>query len=390
MIEAAIAAFTAAYVAGLLWFLLGATRRSPSIDATVPSPSVAVVIAARDEATRIEPCLRALAEQTYPRDLYQVILVDDGSTDGTQERARALAASLSAEGHRMSVLDGPAAYGRGGSKKAALSLGISHCNDAAIVLTTDADCDVPPGWIRAMVDGFSTRTGAVIGFSQIGTPATLNSTLARWEGLDFLLLMTAAAGSCAFGHPMAASGQSLGFRRRAFDEVGGYTSVQHRVSGDDVLLLQLIRGTRCWRLGFCGEASARVVHPPSPSLRSFLSRRARWASNAPLQLRLDPLFFLYMSATFGAAVGLLTSLGMWAAGLTSLAFVAAVWGVRATAEGALAIVGARRFGRLDLLRVFPLWVLLQPLYTVMVGLAGPLGFFRWKGRRVALGRRAKA
>mgnify|MGYP000333163309 CR=1 FL=1 len=259
--EAAIAASTAVYVIGLLWFLLGATRRDRPIDSAGPKlPSVAVVIAARDEVAHIETCLRRMGAQCYPTDLYQVIVVDDGSTDGTLDKARTLAASMKLDGHRVLILDGMATYGAGGSKKSALALGIGCCSDD-IVLTTDADCDVPTGWIRNMVDHFGVQTGAVVGFSQIGIPGAPASVLASWEGLDFLQLMTAAAGSCALGHPMAASGQSLGFRRKAFDEVGGYGTVSHRVSGDDVLLLQLIRGTRHWRIGFCGEAAARVRAP---------------------------------------------------------------------------------------------------------------------------------
>jgi hypothetical protein len=66
-----------------------------------------------------------------------------------------------------------------------------------------------------------------------------------------------------------------------------------------------------------------------------------------------------------------------------------VWATKAAAELALAVAGARRFGRLDLLRVFPLWVVLQPLYTAVVGGVGPLGFFRWKGRSFALGRQPR-
>lgn len=383
------AASTTVYTAGLLWFVAGACRRAQSPATTAASSAdaaaaVVVVIAARNESAHIETCLRDLAAQDYPACSYEVILVDDGSTDGTAEIARSVADDLGAE-FRFRGLNGPAAYGAGGSKKAALSLAVGSSADS-IVLTTDADCRVPSGWIGAMAAQLTPSTGAVVGFSQIGAPGNAGSLLARWEGLDFLQLMTAAAGSCRHGHPMAASGQSLGFRRQAFDEVGGYSSVQHRVSGDDVLLLQLIRGTGRWRIAFCDEPSARIVHPASPGLRSLLSRRARWASNAPLQLRLDPLFFVYMLATFVASLSLLAAPLLWAAGTISGGLVAVLWGAKITAEGALAVVGSKHFGRPDLLRVFPYWALLQPLYTVGVGLTGPLGFFRWKGRRVALGR----
>jgi len=386
--QAALAGPIIVYGLGLLWFLRGARLAE---DVSEPSarefPSVTIVVAARNEVEHVQGCLQGLAMQTYPKDCFEIVLVDDGSTDGTGELAHTTASQLSETGTRIQIVDGPSIYGQGGSKKAALTLGIEK-SAGEIVLTTDADCQVPPRWVESMVARFSSQTGAVVGFSQIAATHGPGAQLARWEGLDFLQLMTAAAGSCAQGHPMAASGQSLGFRRQAFHDVGGYGQVKHRVSGDDVLLLQLIRGTGRWVIDFCGDTGARVIHPPSPGLRSFLSRRARWASNAPLQMRMDPFFFCYMLATFLASASLLSSVALWALGGVSLSLVGALWAGKVTAEAALACTGARRFARMDLLWAFPSWTVLQPLYTVLVGLVGPAGFFRWKGRRVALGRQS--
>lgn len=385
-----LAGCTAVYAAGVLWYAIGALRgRRPGAGRTpAPRPSVAVVLAARDEAGHVEAVLEALGRQTYPADRYEVVVVDDGSRDGTLEIAGAAAARLSAAGRRVRVVDGPASYGEGGSKKAALALAIA-VSDGDLVLTTDADCQIPPGWVEAMAGALAHDVGAVIGFSQIGACTGRRGPLAAWEGLDFLQLMAAAAGSCRHGHPMAASGQSLGFRRRAYLEVGGYAPVRHRLSGDDVLLLQLIRGTGRWRVAFCDDPAGRVVHPPSPGLASFLRRRARWASSAPVQAHLDPLFFGYMAATLATALGLVAAPVLWAAGALPGPAAAGLWGGKACAELALALVGAHRFDRPDLLRAFPAWTLLHPLYTALIGLVGPLGFFRWKGRSAAFGRQPR-
>lgn len=372
------------YALGLLWFVRGARRTAPS--ATVQPPSVSIVVAARDEESCIEACLRDLAAQDLPDGSVEILLVDDGSSDATVDIARATADALSGSSAvSIHILDGPAEYGDSGSKKAALSLGVARATND-IILTTDADCRVPPGWARSMAACLDEETGLVIGFSQIGHPGAPLSALGAWEGVDFLLLMTAAAGSCALQHPMAASGQSLGFRRRAFDDVGGYTDVEHRASGDDVLLLQLIRNAGNWRVRFCADAEARVVHPPSTGLLSFLNRRARWASNAPMQLRLDPLFFAYMVLTFSAAMAVLLTTGLALLGTVPAVLPVALWIGKATSEAALAVTGARRFGRLDLLGYFPFWAILQPVFAVVVGAIGPFGFFRWKGRAVTWGR----
>ena len=387
LVPAALALCAAVYAAGLLWFSLGALRpgRQPSASGDEP-PTVAVVVAARDEAGHVEACLEALCAQTYPAGRYEVVLVDDGSRDGTGSLARAAARRLEEKGPRVRVLDGPSRYGPTGSKKAALGLGISE-SDADLILTTDADCRVPRTWVAAMSGAFAEDVGAVLGFSQIGSPGAVSRLRARWEALDFLQLMTAAAGSCAFGHPMAATGQNLAFRRSAYDQVGGYASILHRVSGDDVLLLQLIRRARRWRVVFCEDPGSHVVHPPSAGLGRFLGQRARWASNAPGQSRMDPVFFMYILGTFGLSVGLTISPLLWSAGLLTAAETGALWLVKAGPELGLALVGGARFGRRDLLGIFPLWALLHPVYTAVVGGFGALGFYRWKGRSAALGRR---
>ena len=389
VVATVLALCAAVYAAGLLSFALGVLRRRRSSPpAGGDPPFVAVVVAARDEAGVVEACLEALCSQSHPAGRYEVILVDDGSGDGTGDLARAAARRLGRDGPRVRVLDGRARYGPAGSKKAALALGIDE-SDAELILTTDADCRVPRTWVAAMAGAFAADVGAVVGFSQIGPRGSLKGLLARWEALDFLQLMTAAAGSCILGRPMAASGQSLGFRRAAYDEVGGYSSILHRVSGDDVLLLQLIRRAGGWRVAFCDDPGSHVVHPPSPGLGGFLSQRVRWASNAPFQGRLDPAFFAYILGTFGLSFGLTISPFLWAAGVLSPACTGSLWLAKAGAELGLAFIGAARFRRRDLLAVFPLWALLHPAYTTVAGGLGSLGFFRWKGRSFALGRQPR-
>jgi hypothetical protein len=95
-----------------------------------------------------------------------------------------------------------------------------------------------------------------------------------------------------------------------------------------------------------------------------------------------------MVATFLTSLGLLGGLVLGIMGVVPVGLVVGLWGAKIIGEGALAVTGTRRFERFDLLRVFPSWFLLQPLYTVAVGLVGPLGCFRWKGRRVSLGRQS--
>jgi len=368
----------AVYAIGVAWFLSGMKIRSGVQKGT---PFVSVVVAARNEAQNIRACLDRLLQQDYPEERYEVIVVDDGSADGTSEIA-----SMIGEGRKgFKLLRVEEGDGRGGSKKAALALGIGEAV-GEILLTTDADCLVPEGWVRGMVGHFSAEVGLVAGFSQIGPPGGAQSLRTACEAVDFLCLMGCILGSIGRGHPMAASGQNLAYRKAAFEEVGGFARVAHRASGDDVLLLQLVKRFTDWKIAFAGEQGTFAVHPASSSWGGLFQQRTRWASNAPSQLRYDPSFFAYMVVTFVLDLLLVLSpLLVWWGGLGA-GWAIGGWGAKVGAEWALFWRGTTLFDRRDLRPYFPFWALLQPLHVVVVGALGCLGIFSWKGKSHRWGR----
>jgi cellulose synthase/poly-beta-1,6-N-acetylglucosamine synthase-like glycosyltransferase len=390
-VEVLLAATCLAYVAGVLWFRRGicAVQTASATLHAAPAaerPFVSIVIAARDEEESLPAMLDALEDQTYPRDRFEIIVVDDGSVDGTaaivQERLSSATDQDDTGLQLVSVAadESTVTGGRSpGSKKIALQEGI----DAAagdIILSTDADCRVPPGWVAGLAGEFAPDVGMVVGFSRIGLASEPLDGRGGWEAVDFYNLMLAAMGSAGRGHAMAASGQSLGFRRQAFIEVGGYQSVLHRVSGDDVLLLQLIRRSGDWQIRFCRDAQTTVVHPPSRSWRSLLSQRARWASNAPCQLRLDPVFFAYLGATFLFGLMQVLSPFLLLVGALSAPLLVLVLVCKVAAEWSLLARGMRVFPPpARLRRHYTVWTCLHPLYLLCVGVLGCLGMFSWKG-----------
>ena len=365
------------YVAGVLWFASGIGRQ---ISTTTEEPFVSVVITARDEAAQLESCVATLLNQSYPSSQFEIVLIDDGSTDATAR----IVTDLCVRYQQIRFLRAEA----GGSKKQALEIGIRACS-GSIVLTTDAHCLVPESWVADLVSCFVEDVGMVIGYSETAGVGSDLGWLQGWEAVDFLCLMGSAAGSAGHGRALGASGQSLAFRKSAFEEVGGYERVKHRVSGDDVLLLHLIRRHTKWRAVF-NDAAAPVIHPAVSTWKSFSSKRARWASNAPYQLMLNPTFFIYLLNSFAlscAVVALPLLVGIdvvnwrWAVGIFLL---------KTLAEAVLFTRAAEQFRRQDLRRFFPWWAVILPLYTVYVGMLGILGRFRWKNTGYTWGRSARA
>jgi len=363
------------YLLGACWFVLGTRRRHSSTEQT---PLVSVVVAARDEAECIARCLHVLLTQNYPQTQYEIIVVDDDSTDGTD---RIVGEFIGGPVEvRLLKTEGQ------GAKKAALSLGVTAAA-GEVILTTDADCQISPGWIRGMVAHFTAGVGMVIGFAQIGSPNEINAVRKGYEAVDFTNLMACIWGSAGWGHPLAASGQNLAYLREAFTAVGGYEKVMHRASGDDVLLMQMIRKTGKWSIAFASAPETFARHPVTPSWRALIAKRGRWASNATALAGLDPLFFGYMVITYVFSGMILAAPLLCWAGLLAPWWALGAFAVKVLAEWSVFSRGISLSGRRELRRYFPCWTLLQPLHLVLVGTLGALGLFRWKGRSHLWGRR---
>ena len=359
--------FTVLYTLVALCFFFGLFRlnNQPRTDET---PFISIVIAARNEADYIGLCLDSLKQQTYPPDRFEILVVDDDSTDNTSQ----IVATTRLDNLRLLSVDNN--FPEMTAKKRPMSVGI-HRARGEWILTTDADCTVPPTWIASMASYMAADIGVVIGFSQL----TSRSFFDRLQAYDFLTLMAAAAGAVGIGIPLAASGQNFAYRKCLFKKVGGFRDIANRPSGDDVLLLQLLRQAWDGRIAFAADpgAFATTHRPETPS--SFWQQRKRWASNAAYQLRLNPIFFSYIAVVFFINV------------LIPAAFVISMidgtytlplicWGAKILVDLLVAGKGVHTFKRADLLIMFPFWEIVQIPYTILIGLAGTLRGFTWKDR----------
>lgn len=179
----------------------------PDQRAVRPVPSVSVVVATRNRAMLLRRCLASLQAQTYPRDRYEIIVVDDGSTDGTPEEAAALAQAWEGTLRVLRMAHGGPARARNAGIRA---------SRAEIVAFTDSDCGVAANWLQQLVRTLEHDAGDGVG-GPIVTAAT-RSWVARY--LD----------AAAFYRHRVRHGQidylltaSAAFRRAALEAVGGFS-----------------------------------------------------------------------------------------------------------------------------------------------------------------------
>jgi glycosyltransferase involved in cell wall biosynthesis len=232
----------------------------PAACANVRSvPRLSVVVPARDAERALERTLPALAAQTVGRDAFEVVVVDNGSSDGTAKRARR-------EGAR--VVETPA--GRPRARNAG-----ARAATAPLLVFLDADCVPVSGWLAAME---RCLAGAELAGGPVRvTASSAPSAVERFE----------AAWRLRQERTIAEDGWSgsgnLGIRREVFERLGGFDE-RYRHAAEDVDLCLRARALGA-RLVLCREAV--VEHPAERGLGGMLRRAARQGHGSAQQHRLS-------------------------------------------------------------------------------------------------------
>lgn len=275
----------------LLWLAylqqVGETVRSREEEGSGALPPVSILVPAYNEGRVLDRALHSLLQLDYPA--YEVVVVDDGSSDDTLEVARRW------EGHHGEATIRVVTKANGG-KWSALNLGI-EASRHPFLLCMDADSRLEPGSLRSAVAHFDDPdVGAVAGNVKIenrGRPLTWLQALEYVEGLNlprraqsFLAAVNIVPG------PMGV------FRRSAVEEVGRYDGDTYAEDAD--LSLKLIHAG--WKVVYEEDAVAWTQAPRG--MLDLLQQRYRWTrgilqavrKRKELFLRPFPDFPLWMSA----------------------------------------------------------------------------------------------
>jgi cellulose synthase/poly-beta-1,6-N-acetylglucosamine synthase-like glycosyltransferase len=243
-----------------------------------------VIIAGRNEEDYIGACLESVLASDYPKDKFEILFVDDHSVDNTLAIVRSYEEN---SGGILKVLSAPDKPHEMGSKKRALTSAIQK-SSSGILVFTDADNRVSPGWIRGMVSQFSPDTGAVIGAAIPKAGGEQGSLLYR---LERMMVALTSASPVGWGFPGSACGQNLAMRREAFEQIGGYAHSQVP-SGDDDLTVQAIAMVG-WKVRFATDPASVVLDERQPTLRAHKDATTRHQSVTrfyPMRWRLLYLF----------------------------------------------------------------------------------------------------
>ena len=375
MILFVISLFTMLAYAALLAYYRQGWENLREVDAgdIIADVRISVVIPARNEEKNLPQLLEALSSQTYPKELFQVIVVDDFSEDGTADVVKDFVYRHSGLSLMVVTPEGDSASS---SKKSAVSIGISVAG-GELVVTTDADCIPGSRWLQTIAAFYRYRNASFIAGPVQYTYR--HRFIEIFQALDFITLQGITAASVGSGFHDMCNGANLAYTKKAFEEVNGFSGIDHVASGDDMLLMYKIRKAHPGRVFYLKSRDAIVSTAPMKTWREFVNQRKRWASKTLVyeDWRIKAVLgFVYLFNCFFLLLFVLAFFGSFYEKLLLLMLAGKI-----LAELFFLYPVTRFYKGRSLLLYFVFFQPVHILYTVSVGFLSQLGKYEWKGRR---------
>lgn len=337
----------------------------------IPKTKVSILIAARNEEDGIHLTIDDILAQTYPKELFELIIVDDHSTDNTSK----VISTYATKGVKLIQLN--EAEPLNSYKKKAISVAID-LSVGELIITTDADCRMKSDWLSTIVNYYEQNN-----FNLISSPVVYfeeKSLFERLQTLEFLYLIGLGAAGIGNNIPSTCNGANLAYKRSVFYELKGFTGIDDLASGDDELFLHKVAHSYPGTIGFCKSSAAIVYTHAKSTLREFLQQRKRWASKSVKYKDKKMMFLAIAIWLFNLSLAVNLIAGLFYPVLLKLMLVQFI--IKFIAE-ILYLRPLTSFAKRNkLLYYLTFLTFFHVAYFIYIGLAGNSGKYLWKGRMV--------
>ncbi|MDG5490335.1 glycosyltransferase [Psychroserpens sp. SPM9] len=341
------------------------------IDDVVPQTKFSIVIPFRNEAENIPALLDAISQLQYPKSMYEILFVDDASTDDSVEQINSKMKAFKSV--QFSMLKNNRTSPS--PKKDAVTTAIKQAKHQWIV-TTDADCSVPKYWLDGF-DNYIQKNNpnmivAPVSFEAVG------SFFERFQLLDILSLQGATIGGFGIKKPFLCNGANLAYRKDFFEHNKGFEGNTHIASGDDVFLLEKALKADKKSVQYIKNEQVIVHTKAQISFANLKSQRVRWAAKTSHYKnafgKLTGLLVLAMN-------GLLVCLPLlFVLKMISLKVLIYVIFIKFLIDFLLLFKTARFFNQEPYLSSFIFSSLFYPFFSVYIALISMFTSYKWKGR----------
>jgi cellulose synthase/poly-beta-1,6-N-acetylglucosamine synthase-like glycosyltransferase len=243
------------------------------------APFLSLVISAKNEEDNINSLFDSLERLNYPENKFEVIIINDGSADNTEQIIKKRIFNNA----NYSLIKSDKKEFAG--KKGALAIGIKKAKYDFIAIT-DADCKPEKQWLNVIAEKLDAGYDFVFGVAPLYSGDKVIEKISAFETLRNFYLNITAVG---LNIPFSAAARSFAFRRKSFEKIGGYSNTTETISGDDDLLLREAVKNKML-IGTFMQKDSFVFSSPPDSLQSYLKQRKRHLQTSFYYLPAQKLF----------------------------------------------------------------------------------------------------
>ena len=361
-------------IAQLIWGF-GKVKTFTKTDVT-PKTAFSIIVPFRNEEKNLQKLLRSISDLNYPKELFELIMVDDFSKDNSERvyitwrMENGLIETTLLDNLRLS----------NSPKKDAIARAIPILKNQWVV-TTDADCVVSENWLLNL-DQFIQQSKAEMVVGAV-VYKTKNNWFHHFQQLDLLSLQGTTIGSFGIGKPFMCNGANFAYTKKFFNELGGFSGINQQASGDDVMLLQKAVLKNPDAVHYLKNEDSIVQTKPENDLFKLFMQRVRWASKATSYSSSYAKFLAVIVLLMN--LSLVVSFGFVVCGCTSTALSVTKWNVVNVflikyLVDYILLAQSNTYLRKGKFLLPLASSVVYPIFSSVVGLYSLFGSFTWKGR----------
>jgi len=336
----------------------------------IPTTKFSVVIPFRDEAENLPELLQSIEQLNYPKNLFEIILINDNSSD---DSLLIVEKFINQSALNFSVLN--ASSSSISPKKDALTSAINKAKNEWII-TTDADCTFSKNWIKSYHQHIKNNNSTFI-----AGPVAYKNPINFFEVfqlIDFTSLIGTTIGCFGLQKPIMCNGANVGFKKKLFQTLNGYNGNTNLASGDDVFLLEKAVKHNPNAVNYLKNYHAIVYTKPVKTLKKLIAQRIRWASKTTKTKSLfSKLLGLLVLAANGFWILLLLGCVIGEFSFKHLL----IYSVLKFSINTILITKTLSFlSQEHYYRYIWLSCFVYPFFTIYIGILSLFGGYKWKNR----------
>ena len=327
-----------------------------------PKTSFSIVVPFRNEKENLLNLLYSISLLNYPKELVEVILVDDDSEDEFRIQNLEFRIQMIKNVRKSNS-----------PKKDAIETAIQIAKHDWII-TIDADCLVQKDWLTIYDQYIQENEVEMVASGVCYIPK--NGFLSAFQNLDFLSLQGATIGSFGINQPFMCNGANFAYSKSFFKELNGFQGNETIASGDDVFLLQKAVSVAPKKVGFLLAKESIVATNPVATWSDLFQQRVRWASKSTGYSSVYGK--LLALVVFGGNLAWIVSFLLWLVGLLDQNIFMLFVALKFLIDFILLFKTANFFE--SKLQYVLASSLLYPFFSVSVAVYSLFGKYSWKGR----------